>query len=92
MPHEVRAVCQKLRGACSGWKFRKCGQLPDFGKNSQVRLIDWMHLFQSLQEVALVRASPDSSLELLLEKFVFPRLLDERESSLDVTIMLTSEE
>ena len=64
----------------------ECRQLLDFGTDTQVRLIEWIHLFQSLQEVAPVGALPDGGLHLPLEKFLFARLLDERALRPDVSM------
>ena len=91
-PMSSSSCARKFRDACSGWEFEECRQLVDFGRDTQIRLIDWIHLFQYLQEVALVGALPDCALHLPLEKFLSAHPFDECALCLDVTMLLTSED
>ena len=85
-------MCHKLRDACTGGEFGECSQLRDFGTNTWVGLIDWIHLLPSLPQGAQVGALPDSGLHLPLEKFPFACLLHERALRPDVSLLLTNGE
>ena len=91
-PHELFQLRHRLLDMDSCWEFGEWRQLFNLRPDTQVRLIDWVHLLQSFEEVAPARAPPDSALDLPLKKLIFARLFYKRAMGLDISMLLTREE
>ena len=69
MPHELFQLRHELIDAGSGGEFGERRQLLNLRSGTQVSVVNWIHLLQSLQKIPPVGVLPDSGLNLPRKEF-----------------------